>query len=395
MSLTSVWKLQKGELASKPIQAMIGLAGDDGKLRDGNKASEEFREFLTNVPSEMLSRYANECLGEEKFSEASSALQDVINEVGRRLGFKVQNGLYRGKVNEIGNDGLWHSADNSAIILEVKTTTAYSIDLDTLANYRKKLALDGKIELEKSSILIVVGRAERTDSLEAQVRGSRHAWDIRLISVEMLMRLVTVKEDLETPQALHKIQQILRPKEYTNVDAIIDLVFSAAEDAKEEEKFQEEIEPANEGEKKLAPVNFREACMVRIQEQLNIVLVKRSAGLYSSADDKKIAVACLNSRQYDKGARLGYWFGFHRHQKETLEGYNSGLIAFGCGSANSILLIPVKDFTIWLNDLNTTEGEDRFYWHVHLRESNGKFTMRLKGGKQPVDLTKYLIKGKA
>src|SRR2546425_12216236 len=121
MSLTSLWKSQKGELASKHVQAMVGLAGD-GKLRDGSKASEEFREFLTNVPSSMLARYANQCLGEGKFLEASSALQDVINEVGRRLGFKVQNGLYRGKVNEIGNDGLWHSDDASAIILEVKTT---------------------------------------------------------------------------------------------------------------------------------------------------------------------------------------------------------------------------------------------------------------------------------
>jgi hypothetical protein len=107
---------------------MIGLAGD-GKLRDGSKASEEFREFLTNVPSIMLGRYANECLGAEKFSEASAALQDVINEVGRRLGFKVQNGLYRGKVNEIGNDGLWHSDDSSAIILETKTTDTYTIEL--------------------------------------------------------------------------------------------------------------------------------------------------------------------------------------------------------------------------------------------------------------------------
>lgn len=389
MSLTSLWKSQKDEFAAKHIQALVAFAGD-GKLRDGSQASEELREFLTNVPSSMLSRYANECLGEEKFSEASSALQDVINEVGRRLGFKVQNGLYRGKVNEIGNDGLWHSDDNSAIILEVKTTATYAIDLDTLANYRKKLAADGKIELEKSSILIVVGRSEKTDSLEAQVRGSRHAWDIRLISVEMLMRLVTVKEDLETPQALQKIRQILQPKEYTNVDAIIDLVFSTAKDAKEDEQLQEEIEPAEEGGKKLAPVNFREACIARIQEKLSIVLVKRSAGLYSSADEKT-AVSCLNSRQYGKGHQFGYWFGFHRHQKETLEGHETGLIAFGCGSAGSILLIPVKEFAVWLVDLNTTEGEDRFYWHVHLREVNKKFMLRLKGGKQPVDLTKYLL----
>ena len=391
MSLSSVWKLQKGEFALKPIQAMIGLAGDDGKLRDGSKASEEFREFLTNVPSSMLARYANECLGEEKFLEASSALQDVINEVGRRLGFKVQNGLYRGKVNEIGNDGLWHSDDASAIILEVKTTAAYTIDLETLANYRKKLANEKKIELEKSSILIVVGRSEKTDSLEAQVRGSRHAWDIRLISVEMLMRLVTVKEDLETPEALKKIRQILQPKEYTKVDGIIDLVFSAAKEVKEEGKLQIESEPPDEGEKKFTPVNFREACITKLQAQLKTVLIKRTAALFSSSDEK-IGVICLNSRRHEQGKHSKYWFAFHPHQKETIAKHPQGYIAFGCGSADLIVFIPAKEFVLWLERFWTTELEDRFYWHVRIVGDKTKLTMDTKAGFEAIDVTQYLVK---
>jgi hypothetical protein len=391
MLLESLWKSEKDELAVKHVQAIVGLAGD-GKLRDGNKASAEFCGFLTTIPSDMLAKYANECLGSEKFPEAGCALQDVINEVGRRLGFKVQNGLYRGKINEIGNDGLWKSDDGSSIILETKTTDAYTINLDTLADYRKKLAAEKQIELEKSSILIVVGRNE-TDSLEAQVRGSRHAWDIRLISVEALLRLMSVKENLETPQAVQKIRHILRPKEYTKVDEIIDLVFSAAKDVREDENVQHEIEP-EEGEKKMAPVNFREACIARIQEQLDLLLIKRSAGLYSTTDEKS-AVICLNSRKYDKGKYPGYWFGFHRHQKETLESYKSGRVAFGCGSAETILVIPIQDLVVWLNDLNTTEMDDRFYWHVQLREEKGKFMLRRKGGKSPVDVSKYLLTDKS
>ncbi len=149
---------------------MVGLAGD-GKLRDASNASKEFREFLSHVPSEILARYASECLGAEKFGEASSALQDVINEVCRRLGFAVENGLYCGKVNDVGHDRLWRSEDDAAIILEVKTTDTYTIDLDTLANYRKALAASKKINFHNSSILIVVGRSD-TGGWEAQVRGS-------------------------------------------------------------------------------------------------------------------------------------------------------------------------------------------------------------------------------
>ena len=389
MSLASLWNSQKGELGSKHVQAMVGLAGD-GKLRDGSKASEEFREFLTTIPSSMLGRYANECLSAEKFAEGGSVLQDVINEVGRRLGFKVQNGLYRGKVNEIGNDGLWHSDDASAIILEVKTTDAYTIDLDTLANYRKKLAAEKKAELEKSSILIVVGRNE-TDSLEAQVRGSRHAWDIRLISVDALLRLVTVKEELEDPQVVQKIRQILRPKEFTKVDEIIDLVFSAAKDVKEESKLEQEIEPEAKGEKKSPPVNFREACITRLQAKLKTGLIKRSAALFSSADEK-VGVICLNSRKHEQGKHSKYWFAFHPHQEETISKYQQGYVAFGCGSAEVIVTVPAKEFLGWLDRFWTTELEDRRYWHVRITDDKATFTMDTKAGYEALDVTKYLMK---
>jgi hypothetical protein len=262
MSLTSLWKSQQEELSSKHIQAMVGLAGD-GKLRDASKACQEFREFLTQVPSLLLGRYATECLHAEKFTDSGCALQDVINEVGRRLGFSVANGLYRGKTNEIGHDGLWRSEDSSAIILEVKTTDTYTIDLDTLADYRKSLAASGKIDVDKSSILIVVGRSD-TDSWEAQVRGSRHAWDIRMISVDALLRLVTVKEEVENPEVVRKIRHILRPKEYTKVDDIIDLVFSAAEDVRKDGEIEQEIAAVLDTGKKSAPVNFREQCISRL-----------------------------------------------------------------------------------------------------------------------------------
>jgi len=390
MSLTSLWKSDKGELATKHIQAVVSWAGD-GKLRDGNNTSEEFREFLTNIPSTMLARYASECLYDEKFPDGPSALQDVINEVGRRLGFKVQNGLYQGKKNEIGNDGLWLSDDSSAIIPEVKTTAAYTIDLETLATYRKKLAAENKIDLENSSILIIVGRSEKTDSLEAQVRGSRHAWDIRLISVDALLRLVAVKEDLETPEAVQKIRQLLRPKEYTKVDDIIDLVFSAAEEVKKEENLPEEGDEEDEAEKKVAPVDFRDACIAKLQSYLKAVLVKRSATLYSSADEK-VGVICLNSRAYGKGKRSGYWFGFRRHQRDTILTYPNGYAAFGCGSADMLVVVPAKTFAGWLESFHVTDDGTRFYWHVRISSEASKLTMITKAGIKAIDVSQYLVK---
>ncbi len=259
MALTELWKTAQKEIREKHIQQVIGFAGE-GKLRDGGPASNEFRDFLALVPSSFLSRYAGECLA-NKFDASGFALQDVINEVGKRLGFRVEQGRYRGLPGEIGFDGLWFSPDSSALVVEVKTTDAYRIDLETVAAYRRNLVASQRVKESNCSILIIVGRND-TGDLEAQVRGSRHAWDIRLISIDGLLRLMQLKEELEDPRIIDKIRRVLMPQEFTKVDGIIDLAFSTAEDVKNEEVIAEEAgeDDASRHKPKLTPVNFREAC---------------------------------------------------------------------------------------------------------------------------------------
>ena len=70
---------------------------------------------------------------------------------------------------------------------------------------------------ERSSILYVVGRAN-TGDLEAQVRGSRYAWDIRIIGVGALFRVLKIKEELEDQDTVDRIRAILVPQEFTRVD---------------------------------------------------------------------------------------------------------------------------------------------------------------------------------
>jgi hypothetical protein len=155
-------------------------------------------------------------------------LQDLINELGRRLDYKVDNGRYQGVANAVGYDGIWQSTEASAIILEVKTTDAYRISLDTISGYRQKLLSAGTITGEPS-ILIVVGRQD-TGEVEAQIRGSRHAWDIRLISAEALIKLVMLKENSDDPETGRKIRSVLTPVEYTRLDRLVDVMFTTATD---------------------------------------------------------------------------------------------------------------------------------------------------------------------
>jgi hypothetical protein len=184
MPLLDLWEKSPETLESFTVEQIVSFSGD-GKLRDGSDCSREFRKYISRISSEKIESYITYCLA-EKFEKSGQVLQDLVNEIGRRLDYEVENGLYSGRQNEIGNDGLWRSPEGSHLIVEVKTTDAYRISLDTIAGYRQAHISNRSIN-ERSSILIVVGRQD-TGELEAQVRGSRHAWDVRLISAEALVK---------------------------------------------------------------------------------------------------------------------------------------------------------------------------------------------------------------
>ena len=82
---------------SKSLSQILNFTGD-GKLRDNNDTSSEFRNLLEIISSEILKSFINDCLT-EKFENNNGgyALQDIINQIGKRLGFKIENGLYQGK----------------------------------------------------------------------------------------------------------------------------------------------------------------------------------------------------------------------------------------------------------------------------------------------------------
>lgn len=137
MSLSKIWKTNP-DLRNKRLDQIIVIAGE-GRLRDGSKASAEFRGLLSEVPSAMLTTFVDECLN-ASFTDSGYALQDIVNEVGKRLGFRVMNGNYQGRPGVIGYDGLWVFPTNHSVVVEVKTTDAYRIDTNKIANYRKQLA---------------------------------------------------------------------------------------------------------------------------------------------------------------------------------------------------------------------------------------------------------------
>lgn len=392
MSLTDLWLKSREQISDKSIGQIIGFAGD-GKLKDGSKACQEFRSFLSHVPSEYLERYAEECLN-SGFQDSGLVLQDLINQIGSRLGFRVEHGRYRGVTGQIGNDGIWHMPDNHAIVVEVKTTDVYRVDLDKIAEYRQALINANAIAAERSSVLLVVGRKE-TGDLEAQIRGSRHAWDMRLISVSALCHLMGLKEKIEDPATTKRIYSILVPREFTKLDAIIDIVFSTTEEVQQQgdEQIPEEADERSGTpiERKFSPVAFNDQCIARIEKHLGKRLVKRSKIKFATPDES-LAVVCAVSKEYDRSSQPYYWYAFHPHQEQFLKDAHESYVALGCGSEERLLLIPLADFEQWLPGMNVTHKEDRFYYHIQVTEEGGRLYLVRKKGQPKIELTKYLLK---
>lgn len=391
MALIDLWRGSRDQISAKHVQQIVAFAGD-GKLADGNQASLEFRTFLAQVPSAILMRYASECLT-NSFSSSGLVLQDTVNEIGRRLGFQVTHGRYRGVAGQLGFDGLWESADGHALVIEVKTTDAYRIDLNTLANYRRGLIKSGKLSEEHSSILVVVGRQD-TGDLEAQIRGSRHAWDVRLISTQALMSLLAVKEELEDPKIQSRIHSVLRPREFTRLDEIIDLLFSTAEDIRQEQVLErdseEEPERDTDRKPKFTPMAFHDACVRRLEKVLGTPLVKQSRATFN-APDQPIRVICAVSREHIRSGVPSYWFAFHPHQAEYLAATKQSYVAFGCGSEERLLLIPYADFLVWVEGMNETTNDERSYKHVSISRTAEHFELVRRQGWPRIDLTSYLV----
>ncbi len=392
MPLLDLWLSSRQELERKHVRQIIAIAGD-GQLIDDSQASSEFREFLSHVISDLLREYADQCL-QDKFDDQGFALQDIINEVGKRLGFEVWYGRYRGKKGEIGYDGVWSfpSYDERRVehyfVIEIKTTDAYRINQNRISGYRESLLKQGRIpDNVNSSVLIVVGR-EDTGDLEAQIRGSQHSMSTRIISIDALMQLMKLREEVENPHLIRQIWNVLVPRDFTKLDGIVELLFSTAEDVKQDEP--ETIQPHPETDITKTTASFRDACIERLEVCLQHSLVQRSRVTYSSPDSK-LALVCLISKVYPQAGIDWFWFGVRPHQLDYLDQAEESYIAFGCGSENLLLLVRPLEFREWTKGLNFTEDEDRFHWHVRIVNETGRLFLPQKEGAQRIEVTNYLL----
>jgi hypothetical protein len=416
MPLISIFENAPESVAKFSIEQVVSTAGD-GALKDDSPCSAELREYLGKVGTGEIARYVDHCLS-VSFPKNGMVLQDLVNELGRRLDYVVTNGRYQGVKGKIGFDGLWLSPEGHTLVVEVKTTDAYRLSLDTLATYRAKLAEAGKLSSE-SSVLIVVGR-EDTGELEAQIRGSRHAWDIRVISAEALIKLVLLKENTEAAETGLKMRSLLTPIEYTRLDRMVDVMFTTATDVEEEPEPDEQaddqpasvtpafdttqVAPAIVTAADLATIGKgiwhftnpqllqakREDVIAALGRRETASLVRKSRALYWNAH-RDVRAACSMSKRYIGKSQAPYWYAYHPQWDTFLGEADRGFFVLGCMDLEKAFAVPHAAMKPLLRSLHTTTDKSgTTYWHIHLIENGADLAISVPKS-TPLDLSPFSL----
>lgn len=206
------------------LKQMLKLAGELKDTLGDDTPRERFRQTLKEEVHDIgqVRDYVTECLI-NKGDQYNRALQDLVNYTGEFLGFKVTFGRYHGVQGQIGFDGHWESPTGFHIVVEVKTTETYAINIATLLDYINRLVEEKRIPSpDKALGLYVIGRTDPTmqqldDSIVAQNRTN----ELRVISVESLLSLA---EMLGLYDMVHEdVVAILHPSG-SRIDAVVDLM---------------------------------------------------------------------------------------------------------------------------------------------------------------------------
>lgn len=221
------------------------LLGED--LKDGNRASQTFRTFITQPKwqYENFEAWIQEAIAQK----LPKHLQDIVVALGQHLGFQVEFGRYSPSKEGKSFDGVWKKATGEHIVLEVKSGTWIAHDIGQLGKYLQEIKATEAIPDEKVFGLYVVGEGDTTP-LADQIRGSAWRDRIRLITYTDLLSLLKLKvglSSLELRDVDQKVQSILLPLDTIDVGHLVRVIMEIAALRRSLPAEEEEETPTVEG----------------------------------------------------------------------------------------------------------------------------------------------------
>lgn len=394
MPLKTLFENSPEEALNMPIKQIVSMAGD-GELKDYSESCEELRWFLTQISSRNLKKLANQCLT-SSFSNSGFALQDIINEAGRRLGMDVQNGIYRGRQDKNNCDGIW-KYEERIFIVEVKTTDAYTVPLSKVANYLSTEIEEGKED--NASCLIVVGRQD-TATLEDQLRGSKYNWNMRIVGVEALFSAIELREMTVDKSLDRQIVDLFIPQEFTRIDKIISTAFEFATDQEEAgfrpdqingdiDSTNSEIKGINTNTNRNQDEAFKQTIIDKMKRKLGVKFKRKRTSF--DGGNKRFVISV--SKFYETG-QYQYWYAYSLKQKDFLGEAEEAYFILGCPNLERAFAIPVKDmdeFSVNMHSYTPKDGESEKFYNVYVKNEGARYFIYASPTKAEFDINKFEI----
>ena len=129
---------------------------------------------------------------------------------------------------------------------------------------------------------------------------------------------------------------------------------------------------------------------MRIQKHLQTPIVKKSRSSYNTADNGT-AIICSTSERMCTDEAAKYWFAFHPYYDDFLSACPKSYVAYGCGDASKVTLIPYEVLKPLIPFFWKTEKEDRLYHHVVILDRDRKLQLQVPKKGETVDVTSYLV----
>jgi hypothetical protein len=206
------------------LSQVLALVGNLDDAVGEQSPRERFRQFLKQNVNEVgqIRDYIADCL-RIPGDQYRRALQDLVNHVGRFLGFEVVYGLYQHVQGQIGFDGHWKSPSGHHLVVEVQTTEEYAINTATLLNYINEMVSQGTISDPAKAIgLYVVRRPDaKIRPIEDSIIAQKKTQQLRIISATSLLTLAEMMNEYEV--AHDDVLALIRPSTPT-IDPVVDLM---------------------------------------------------------------------------------------------------------------------------------------------------------------------------
>ena len=178
-----------------PLANVLQLVGRLDDTLNSDSPRRRFREYLADHVRDMdhVSEYIDHCMNAQT-EQTDRALQDIVNHVGRLIGFTVEFGPYGQSGDQCCFDGIWNGAD-LAIALEIVPGDVLPVSPGEFLQHIDSYSAKNQVNSSRPSLgVYVFGEGSRQEAaLQKAILESAGPHRLRSIHVDSLLSMAALR----------------------------------------------------------------------------------------------------------------------------------------------------------------------------------------------------------